>query len=553
MCIFFSVELRFIPEESKTDENTINAFKVALARLTGVDPVSVSLLNNADSGNICGEDIIGGSLSRRLNAHGRIFKYHELTQTESDDDRENHDIMHPRSRIIESGSHLFTGVDDDTTDFRQAKEQAERRHAALIEQGDAKQGRRELGRYNGWLNDPTPNPTLAPTHFPTFRPTTAPDPVTFTTIVYENAGAWDDAITAEDEEERISNALMESIGDRGFEIVMAEAAVSEGSSYLNNPSVFRSIAEVTTDDVQVTVGEDIIYNAPTSAPTTSNPTVSPTLSPATSRPTVPGETNPPTSIPTSSLPTTQPSSLPSAQPTRQPTGQPTSEPTNPTSMPTSMPTHYRIIDEDELTQREKIAVYAGASAAGLVFLYLGYMFYTWLKQRQLGRKTKVRPSGGAKEDEESKFEDPDDIMEVSELDLAAALKIVLKKKGGLYNTKNKYRVPAKAMRKIGLLRDGVSTKIFSAADAGLEKLKKAMEARVASKLSTTAMRREKQLSSEKERHARRLALYMIVMATVQKAMTTKPSYGRRGKGTKRRRRHSIRRLSLSTIAAKIRE
>lgn len=431
----------------------------------------MTLLNSADSGDICGEDVSGGSLTRRLNtAHGDLFKYHQLM--ESDDNEENSSALPTVPPLVEPESHLFSGVDDDTTDFRQAREQAERRHALLVKRGEERQEKRELGRYNGWLNDPTPNPTWAPTPYPTFSPTVAPDPVVFTTIVYENAGAWDDAVTAEDEEERINNALIESIESRGFEIVMCEAAVSESSSYLNDPSVFRSIAEVTTEEVQVTIGEDIIYNAPTSAPTTSNPTVSPTLSPATSRPTVPGETNPPTSIPTSSLPTTMPSGRPSMQPTRQPTGQPTSVPTNPTSIPTSMPSHYRVIDEDELTGSEKIALYAGASGAGLALLYMCYIFYTWVRHRQTGNKVKVRPGKGSREDEESKFEDPDDFGEVSELDLAAALKIVLKKKGGLYNTKNKYRVPAKALKKVGLLRDNASTKIFSAADTGLEKAEK---------------------------------------------------------------------------------
>ena len=473
VCIFFSVDLRFIDEASKTDENTIAAFKVALAGLSGVESESVTLLNSGDSGTICGVNVSEGGLSRRRKTLGGLHSYNDLMLGGAqDDDSERNDRLNLQTKSgMASEAHLFTGVDDDTTDFRQAHEQAERRHAILVEQGRTMQNKlaqdRKLGRYDGWLNDPTPSPTLAPTHYPTFAPTTAPDPVTFTVIVYENAGAWDDEVTAEDEEERINAALIDSIDSGAFSQAMTEAAVSEGSTYLNDPSVFRSIDEVSTDDIEVTIGEDIIYNAPTSAPTTSNPTVSPTLSPATSRPTVPGETNPPTSIPTSSMPTTTPSSQPSRQPTMQPTGQPTSEPTNPTSIPTSMPSFYGVDHSDGLTDSYYLGVYLGCSAGGLLLMAALYIFWTWYKNKD-NKKIKIRSRD--KYDEESKDADPDDMVHVSELDLAAALKIVLKNKG--YSTKNKYTVPVKAMKKVGVFRDGNSTKIFSASDAGLEKAEK---------------------------------------------------------------------------------
>ena len=140
----------------------------------------------------CGEDVSGGSLTRRLKARGDLFKYHELAGNDNPDDiPENLPTVAPTPSGPET--HIFSGMDDDTTDFRQAREQAERRHDVLVKEGERRKrqepNERKLGRYDGWLNDPTPSPTRAPTPYPTFAPTTAPDPVTFTTIVYENAGA----------------------------------------------------------------------------------------------------------------------------------------------------------------------------------------------------------------------------------------------------------------------------------------------------------------------------------------------------------------------------
>lgn len=471
--MFFTVNIRFLSEEAKTDEKSINAFRYAMSTVSNIEAGSINMLSNADDGSLCGIIVTNGNVRRLESNGGQLLSHDQAMQRGAvdDDDGIGRESFH--KRMISSSGIDNKNIAFDDDDVNKAATTGSGRGLPLLP-GSSNGEPNTLGRYDGGLNDPTPAPTQPPTPRPTYGPTAAPDPESFTLVILESAGDWDDAETAESEQSRVSSELNNAVSSGTFAYYLNNGAAIYGSNYMLDGSVMNAVDNLGTGDIDIEIGEVIIYNAPTSVPTTSLPTVTPTNSPVTSRPTVPGETNPPTSVPSSSIPTSVPTRGPTSQPSNSPTGQPTQVPTSPTSVPTSMPSTWGL-DETDTSQEMILGMVLGISFGVLFLCIVGYTGYRLLK----ADKVKVAPAkGGEKEDEESKFEDPDEAggpIEVSDLDLAAALKIVLKGRrgggGGLFSSKNKYKIPAKAMKKISLL-EAANTRIFSVSDAGLESVEK---------------------------------------------------------------------------------